>query len=145
MSRFNKREEPYYFRNNHMLRKVILFAYVLVITLMSLLPASALPIPRSGLFPHADKVVHFGIYAVFTLLLFYTWPIRFTGKIKQFLPLLYVIMWGTVMEILQEVGGYGRSFSHFDILANILGFFPGWLAWKWFSRSRYYQADNTRV
>jgi hypothetical protein len=145
MSRFNKREDPHYFRNNHMLKKIILFIYILVITLLSLLPASALPIPRSGLFTHADKVVHFGIYAVFTLLLFHTWPLRFTGKAKQFLPLLYVIIWGTVMEILQKAGGYGRSFSHLDILANILGFFPGWLAWKWFSRSRYYQAEKTRT
>ncbi len=127
-----------------MLRKMILFIYVLVITGLSLLPANTLPIPESGLFPHADKVVHFGMYAVFTLLLFYAWPLQFAGKTKQFLPLLYVIIWGTVMEILQELGGYGRSFSHMDILANILGFFPGWLAWKWFSKKRYFQVEKTR-
>ncbi len=128
-----------------MLRKMILFIYVLVITGLSLLPANILPIPESGLFPHADKVVHFGMYAVFTLLLFYTWPLKFAGKTKQFLPLLYVIIWGTVMEILQELGGYGRNFSHMDILANILGFFPGWLAWKWFSKRSYFQAEKTHT
>lgn len=111
-------------------KKIILFAYVLIVTALSLLPANKLPLTSAGLFPHADKAVHFGMYAVFTFLLFYTWPVKFSGKTRQFLPLLYVVIWGTIMEILQGVGGYGRTFSHFDIIANILGFFPGWVAWK---------------
>jgi len=119
-----------------MLRKVILSAYILLITGLSLLPANSLPIPESGLFPHADKVFHFFMYAVFTSLLFYTWPNRFSGTTRQFIPLVYVVFWGTVMEILQEAGGYGRGFSYLDIFANALGFFPGWLTWKWLSKSR---------
>ncbi len=110
-------------------RKIILLTYVVLVTALSLVPANRFPITSEGLFPHADKVVHFGMYAVFTFLLFYTWPIKFSGRARQFLPLLYVIIWGTMMEILQGVGGYGRNFSHLDILANILGFFPGWAAW----------------
>lgn len=113
-----------------MFRKTVFFLYILVVTVLSLLPANSFPITGSQLFPHADKVVHFGMYAAFTFLLFYTWPVRFSGKSRQFLPLLYVIIWGTIMEILQGTGGYERNFSHMDILANILGFFPGWLAWK---------------
>lgn len=113
-----------------MFKKAILITYILVITGLSLLPAHSFPINGLDLFPHADKVVHFGMYAVFTFLLFYTWPLKFSGKARQFLPLLYVIIWGTSMEILQGSGGYGRTFTHMDILANILGFFPGWLAWK---------------
>ncbi len=110
-------------------KKIIFFAYVIIVTLLSLLPASKLPLPSASLIPHADKVVHFGMYAVFTFLLFFTWPEKFSGKTRQFLPLLYVLIWGTFMEIFQGVGGYGRTFSHYDILANILGFFPGWVAW----------------
>lgn len=110
-------------------RKILLFIYVIVITAMSLLPAGSLPIPKSGLFPHADKVVHFGMYAAFTFLLFFSFPLKFSGKKSQFLPLLYVVIWGTCMEILQGMVGY-RNFSHMDILANILGFFPGWIAWR---------------
>ena len=116
-----------------MYKKIILFSYVLIVTGLSLLPESALPIPRTGLIPHADKIAHFSMYAVFTFLLFFTWPEHFSGRKRQFLPLLYVIIWGTVMEIIQGVGGYGRNFSHLDIVANILGFFPGWIAWKWVS------------
>ncbi len=118
-----------------MFKKVVLFIYILVVTGLSLLPSDSFPVTGAQLFPHADKFVHFGMYAVFTFLLFYTWPIRFSGKARQFLPLLYVIIWGTAMEILQGIGGLGRSFSHMDIVANILGFFPGWIAWRWLSGS----------
>ncbi len=114
-----------------MLRKIILFIYIIVVTGLSLLPAGAFPISGRDLFPHADKVVHFGMYALFTFLLFFAWPERFSGKRTQFLPLLCVIAWGTLMEIFQGLGGYGRNFSHLDIMANILGFIPGWLAWMW--------------
>ncbi|TVR69255.1 MAG: hypothetical protein EA408_12760 [Marinilabiliales bacterium] len=113
-----------------MYKKIIFITYVLLITTLSLFPANKLPITSASLFPHADKVVHFGMYAVFTFLLFYTWPDKFSGRTRQFLPLLYVIIWGSMMEILQGFGGYGRNFSHLDILANILGFFPGWIAWR---------------
>ena len=118
-----------------MIRKGILISYTLFITSVSLLPAESLPIPQTELFPHADKFVHFSIYAVFTFLMFYCWPEKFSGKIKQFLPLLIVLIWGTFMEILQGLGGYGRNFSYLDIIANSLGFLPGWLAWRWFGRT----------
>lgn len=119
-----------------MLRKIILFAYVIVITGLSLLPSDALLIPESVMFAHADKVAHFGMYAVFTFMLFYAFPKRFSGRLVQFLPLIYVLVWGTIMEILQGIGGYGRNPSLPDIFANALGFFPGWIAWRWIFMAR---------
>ena len=129
-----------------MLRKIILLAYIFAVTGISLLPATSLPIPRSGLFPHADKVAHFIMYAFFTYLLFYTWPGKFATIKKQFLPLLYVFAWGTIMEFLQGMGDYGRNFSYLDIIANTLGFFPGWLAWRWSIKNRKLPlSDNARL
>jgi VanZ family protein len=122
---------------NRKIRFMILLTYLILITAMSLLPSGALHIPDPGLFPHADKVVHFGMYSVLTFLVFYTWPEKFQARYRQLIPLLVVIMWGSAMEILQGLGGYGRHFSHFDILANILGFFPGWIAWRWFFNKKY--------
>ena len=120
-----------------MLRKTALFTYVTVVTGLSLLPSNALPIPDSAMFAHADKVAHFAMYALFTFLLFYAFPERFNGSLAQFLPLVYVLAWGTLMEILQGIGGYGRNFSLVDILANGLGFFPGWIVWRWGFAQRY--------
>jgi VanZ family protein len=106
----------------------------MIVTGLSLVPAGSLPIPKSGLFLHADKVVHFTMYAGFTFLMFFAWPGSFNGKAKQFIPLLYVFVWGSLMEIFQALGGYGRSFSYLDIAANTMGFLPGWLGWIWVSR-----------
>lgn len=117
------------------IRIMLLFIYLIIITALSLLPAGSLPIPSAGLFPHADKVIHFGMYTILTFLIFYTWPTKFSSRYRQYFPLLFVFAWGTIMEVLQVAGGYGRHFSYLDIVANTLGFFPGWLAWKWmFSR-----------
>jgi VanZ family protein len=119
------------------LHNMILFTYLLLISALSLLPAGTLHLNEAALFPHADKVVHFGMYAVLTFLLFYTWPGKFQGRYRQFIPLIAVIVWGTAMEYLQGLGDYGRHFSYLDIIANTLGFFPGWLLWKWFFEGRY--------
>jgi VanZ family protein len=123
-----------------MLRKLVLFTYILVITGLSLLPAGSIPLLKSGLIPHFDKVVHFMMYAGFSFLLFFTWPEHFSGRARQFLPLLYIFTWGTLMEIFQALGGYGRHFSYLDIVANTLGFFPGWVAWTWISKMFYLNA-----
>lgn len=120
-----------------MCRIIILSLYIVVVTGLSLLPESAIPIPKSLLFPYFDKVAHFGMYAIFTFLVFFTWPEKYAGRISQFIPLLYVLFWGTVMEILQEAGSHGRTFNYLDIIANTLGFFPGWLAWKLVHKNKF--------
>jgi VanZ family protein len=115
---------------NRKIRFMILLTYLVLITALSLMPSDL--VPDSSLLPYSDKMVHFGMYTILTFLVFYTWPEKFQSKYRQLIPLLVVVLWGTCMELLQGIGGYGRHFSHFDILANILGFFPGWIAWRWF-------------
>ena len=114
-----------------MLKKLLFFAYLVLITLLSLWPANEFP--KVVLFPNADKLIHCCMYAGFTFLALWAWPEKFTGN-KQFLPLLAVIVWGFSMEVLQGMTHYGRSFDLTDELANTLGFLPGWLAWRWFGR-----------
>ncbi|MEI6062484.1 MAG: hypothetical protein WCR72_17415 [Bacteroidota bacterium] len=111
-----------------MLKKFLLFLYLIILTFLSLLPPQNLP--HAALFPNADKLIHCCLYAGFTFLLFWGWHDKFIGK-KQLLPLLAVFVWGMVMEIIQGVGHYGRSFEFTDEIANIAGFFPGWVAWLW--------------
>lgn len=115
-------------------RRVIFFSYVVLITLLSLLPGSDLPSVK--LFRHADKVVHMCMYAGFTFLLLRGWPRFFRGTL-QWLPLFVVMFWGLTMEILQDIGQYDRSFEISDMVANVLGFFPGWFVWRmvnWYKR-----------
>lgn len=114
-----------------MLKKILFFTYFVLITLLSLWPSGGLP--DIVLFPFADKLIHVGMYAGFTFLMLWTWPRELSG-IKQFIPLIIVISWGFLMEILQQSSNLGRSFDLSDELANSLGFLPGWLGWRWFGR-----------
>lgn len=67
----------------------------------------------------ADKIVHFGIFLVFTYFfhLAYKLPIVWIWAIG--------IIWGILIEILQEKMGLGRSFDWFDWFFDILGVFSG--------------------
>jgi len=110
-----------------MLKKILFFLYLILITFLSLLPSRDLPDIK--LFMHADKVIHLCMYAGFTFLLLWAWPQKFTGY-RQLLPLLAIILWGFLMEFLQYFTHLGRTFDLTDELANILGFVPGWIGWK---------------
>ena len=110
-----------------MFKKTIFFAYLVFITLLSLWPANHMPDVK--LFAGADKLVHAGMYSGFTFLMLWAWPMKFTGY-RQFLPFIVVVAYGFFMETLQRISFLGRSFDLRDELANSLGFFPGWLFWK---------------
>jgi VanZ family protein len=111
-----------------MAKKIIFFLYTLILTLASQWPSDGLP--SFAFFPHADKLVHIGMYAGFTFLLFWAWPQQFSGR-RQFLPAIIVIGYGFFMEFLQRYGNLGRSFEFRDEMANAAGIFPGWLCWRW--------------
>jgi glycopeptide antibiotics resistance protein len=108
-------------------KKFLFVIYLLIVTIMSLLPSR--DIPEVTLFPNFDKLVHFSMYALFSFLMLWAWPEKFTGK-KQILPFLMVVAYGFLMEALQRYSNLGRTFDLFDELANCLGFFPGWLFWR---------------
>ena len=110
-----------------MLKKTILFLYIALITTLSILPAS--DIPDIVLFPYFDKLVHLCFYAGFSFLLLWLWD-QNPNKNKYFLILGIVFGWGLLMEIIQGITHLGRSFDVLDMGANLLGFFPGLLAWK---------------
>jgi VanZ family protein len=114
-----------------MAKKILFFGYLVLITLLSLWPSDSLLDIK--LFSYSDKLIHAGMYAGFTFLMFWAWPEDLSGP-KQMLPLLIVIIWGFLMELLQRYSHLGRSFDLADVLANSLGFLPGWIGWKWFGR-----------
>jgi len=112
-------------------KKILFLGYLLIISMMSLMPSDNLP--HLVLFPYADKLVHCFMYAGFTFLLFLAWPERFRGY-RQLYPLLLVLCWGFAMEYMQGIGNAGRSFELSDELANIAGFIPGWVLWRFIKR-----------
>ena len=80
-------------------------------------------------FPHIDKLAHF----IFHLLIFILGvfslkeiaPKRWGWKIVRNILLFVSLVYGLLIESLQELTPFGRSADIFDVLANLLGAFLG--------------------
>jgi len=72
---------------------------------------------------HLDKVVHIGMYAVFSILIFgYAIKERKTDRLKWMVVcFLLASGYGLLMEILQHYYFKSRSFEFYDIISNIIG------------------------
>ncbi|MBW8323406.1 MAG: VanZ family protein [Prolixibacteraceae bacterium] len=96
--------------------------YVLGIMALSLLPPQDLP--KIPLFRGADKVIHFMMYFVFSIL--FCWALRTERHYSRlFFIVVLTIGWGVLMEFIQFSMRMGRSFSWYDISANSLGVLVG--------------------
>ncbi len=88
---------------------------------MSLLPGAALPVvPDWNLLFSPDKLAHFGVYAIFALLL----SAIFTERRKLWGLIAAIGLagaFGGLMEVLQGTLAVGRSFDPVDMVANFLG------------------------
>ncbi len=99
--------------------------WLLVITILFLLPGSALP-KNDMIIPHFDKYVHFGFFAV----LLFLWRIHLEPAIKySFFLLLLGFVYGLGIEIIQHYLIANRSFDMGDVLADMAGAVVGVLAW----------------
>jgi len=104
------------------LRILLVLLYICCIAALSLLPPQDLP--KIPLFPGADKLVHFLMYLVFSLLS--CWALRTE---KHYYRLVFILLatigWGMLMEFIQLKMHMGRSFSWYDVFANGFGVFVG--------------------
>ena len=108
-------------------RVLIMCMYVSCIIALSLLPPQEFP--QVPLFEGADKIVHFLMYFIFSLLS--CWSFKVELKLSRvFFIIPVTIGWGLLMEIFQFSMHVGRSFSWYDILANSLGVLGGIAVYK---------------
>jgi len=81
-----------------------------------------------------DKVAHFGVYAVFVILL--NWGLEmnchFLNSKILFWSIGTAIFLGILMEIVQYSFFPNRYFEFIDIIANIIGAFVGSIVYKRF-------------
>ncbi len=93
--------------------------WLLIIFYGLFIPANSLPKKPFMVIPHFDKVVHFGLFFVFCLLLFV--PFK---KLKMnqlvFAPLISFIL-SAVLEAVQHIVSSSRSSNMYDFLANTTG------------------------
>ena len=67
-------------------------------------------------FENGDKVGHFALFFIFTFLGFASGYFR-----KKTHIWLIPILTGLLIEIVQHLSGWGRTFDWLDIVANVLG------------------------
>jgi len=78
--------------------------------------------------PHKDKIIHFFLFFILTLLLNFAYK-----KLSIVQLILIPICIGIFIEVLQHISNLGRTFDVYDILANSLGVLIAVLLLKKFS------------
>ena len=107
--------------------------WVIVICLGCLLPGDDLP--STSFFskiPYFDKIVHCGLYFVFTLLLVSGFLLQYPGERGKAYLLggLIAFSCGILIEFLQAMMHLGRSGDFYDAIANTTGIILALLLFK---------------
>lgn len=103
-------------------RFFLVIVYVGCIAALSLLPMRDLPHIHE--FPGFDKLVHFSMYFIFSILL--SWALKTELNYNWlFLVVPVTVGWGVFMEFMQLSMHLGRSFDVNDIIANSIGVVVG--------------------
>ncbi len=96
--------------------------WLFIVALALLMPGNSLP--KVPLFPHADKLVHIGVFAVLTFLWSRVGTRDQEGEIKPRRLLTNLLVFSIGFPILLEylqIYVPNRSFEFEDIMANLLG------------------------
>lgn len=114
------------------------FSLIVAVIILFLSFSEAKTFDKISIFyiPHPDKIVHMGMYFVFTLTLVF--ENRVTIKKIKLLLLLSLIsfFFGLIIEILQPVFTVTRSGEFTDLCFNVLGIVFAILSWRILQQSK---------
>ena len=100
----------------------------IMILILCLMPANDLP--KVEKIPNLDKIVHFTLYFVLSVSALITLKLL-RSKINRFLVITGFFLASLVIEILQAILPFNRSFSLLDLTANLAGLATGWLLYRY--------------
>lgn len=95
------------------------------VAFLSVASFSAFAVPAVACFPQADKLVHASMYAVLAVAAFADCRPQGLSRGAWAFLLLLPLVYGGVLELLQEFCTVARTGDWFDLLADVVG---GWLA-----------------
>ena len=112
--------------------------WLVVLTILSLLPGNDIPTSNWLEQIHADKIVHVGMYAMLTFLLLLSmshWKKKeFSHWRKAFPFIIFAMSYGVSMELMQLFFTDSRKFEVADMVANAGGAFIGFFVFRFFSK-----------
>ncbi|MFL2592617.1 MAG: VanZ family protein [Flavobacteriaceae bacterium] len=98
--------------------RIFTWLYTIIVLVLFLYPFSS----AKNLNPIlTDKLIHFIVFTLFTIL----WFLSYANKKNYILILILIAVFSSLVELLQFISPYGRSFSLLDILSNIFGIIFG--------------------
>ncbi|MEH6761302.1 MAG: VanZ family protein [Maribacter arcticus] len=110
--------------------KVLFISWMMFVTFFSLFSFSDLDTSRFDI-PHMDKAVHFTFYFVMVLLAFLASikkELQVNGMLKLlWYIVLFAIVYGIIIEVIQHVATDNRHGDPLDVLANSIGAIVGML------------------
>ena len=103
-----------------------------LIIVLSLLPGGKTNLQLFGI-PHADKIGHFGMYAIWSFLIYHAFirPDRLTHAQAFWSTILMSSLIGMALEFGQSTVMIGRSYELADMMANALGAITGAVMGYW--------------
>lgn len=108
--------------------------WALIVFTLCALPGDSMP--DTGIrVPHLDKVVHFGMFFITSLLL--ALPLHLYARFRRWhillLAVAFAFLYGGALEILQD-RFFGRSGDPGDLVADLVGAFAGCLCYPYLLR-----------
>jgi VanZ family protein len=110
----------------------LFFFWMILLSVLSLMPMEDFDLGGPEI-PYLDKWVHMGFYFTAMLLgVFFLWE-RFRHRMKKKPSMIWMgtglLIYGIIIELLQERMGMDRSAELTDLAANIVGIgLGGWMA-----------------
>jgi VanZ family protein len=105
---------------------ILAVAYTVWLTVLSLTPLNNVPLPE---IQFGDKVVHFFLY--FFLIIVWLLACQKLWQYKYYF-ITVIILWGIIIEFLQEYFIAFRTGDIYDALANGVGAIIGFIGYKYF-------------
>jgi len=112
---------------NAKITQVFTIAWGIMILILCLMPASDLP--KVERIPNLDKIVHFTLYFVLSVSELITIKLQKT-KINSAFVIIGFFLGSFLIEVLQGILPFNRSFSMLDLVANLSGLLGGWLFYR---------------
>lgn len=107
--------------------KWLAVGWLVLITVLFILPGSALPKENWLNAIHFDKWVHFGLFAILLFLFrFYYSP---SSKFPNYLLIVFALVYGLGIEWIQGEWVENRSSDLWDVVADMAGAVAGLIFW----------------
>lgn len=113
--------------DRHRLFRVLARVWIITLTILMLLPGKSIPVVRWALNIPIDKTIHF--LSFFFLAAGFLLGYRWEDRSKRRILFVELLVYASIMEVIQHLLQPSRAFEMADMLANILGIITAFIGY----------------